>query len=183
MAELFPRYHRDNIAFTEITMAADRKYYLIVDAILDNIVCMFNELGFIKKDIGNYTNYVLGNTFCIPVYVDKLGFIIEYAHSEEEAHNNMHGDGDSYPLIFGETAILAGIYADIVREVTELSENMNDLLISNGFTVEQYNKRLYYIKDGIYCVPQHKPGFTKLYITYAESIDVADNDVNDFGMK
>jgi len=180
VTKLFPRYHRGDIAFTDIKEAADRMYYNEIDALLDDIEKIFWELGFSKRDIGRYTNYVLGNTFCIPVYVDKLGFIIEYAESEEEALNNMHGDGDSYPFDFGCAAILAGVYADIVRDVPELCDNMNDQLVSGGFTIEHYNDRFYYIKDGIYCVPQHKPGRTKLFITYAESIDAAENDVNDF---
>ena len=120
MTELFPRYHRDNIAFTDIKEAADRIHYDEIDALFDDIIKVFLELGFSEKNIGRYTNFVLGNTYCIPVYVDSLGFLIEYAESEQEAIINGHGDGDSYPLYMGRKAILEAIRLDLLKEVPEL---------------------------------------------------------------
>jgi len=55
-----------------------------VDDILSKIIELLFSFGFIKKKIGMYTNYVLGNTCCIPNYVGGgIGFLIEYADSEE----------------------------------------------------------------------------------------------------
>ena len=161
-------------------MSTDNSYYDKMNSILGKIVELFIGLGFSKEDVGCRTNYKIGNTYCIPVYVNSLGFLIEYADSKEDAHNNLYDDGDPYPLYFEESAILAGIYADIIREVPELCDNMKDLLVSGGFTIEHYNDWFYYVKAGIYCVPQHEPNRTKLFITYAESIDVAENDFSVF---
>jgi len=57
---------------------------------------------------------------------------------------------------------------------------MVDLLISHGFEAVCLDERLFYVKAGVYCVPQHRLGGTKLYITHANSIDEAVSDINEF---
>jgi hypothetical protein len=87
---------------------------------MDNIEQMLNKIknrlldfGFKRVQINGDINYVLGNLYCIPFYLKSIGFIIEYAHSLEEAQKNMHGDGDAFPLEMGEEAILSGIEEEI----------------------------------------------------------------------
>ena len=152
-----------------------------VDDILSKIIELLFSFGFIKKKIGMYTNYVLGNTCCIPNYVGGgIGFLIEYADSEEDTLKNFHEDSDAFSPEIGEAAILAGICADIIREVPELNANMIDHLISNGFDSVYYSNRLFYVKDRIYCIPQYIPDRTKLFILYAKSVEEAESAVNEF---
>ena len=62
-------------------------------------------------------NYVRGDLYCIPQYIESLGFLIEYADSYEEAKNHGHEDGDAFPLEMGEKDILAGIEAEIRQKI------------------------------------------------------------------
>jgi hypothetical protein len=87
------------------------------EQILEKIKKLLIDFGFIEKVISNEyrseTNYVLGDLFCIPQYIGKLGFLIEYAHSFDEAQKHWHEDGDSFPLAMGEDAILSGLENEI----------------------------------------------------------------------
>ena len=95
-----------------------------IQKILDKIILMLIRLGFVKTIVTNQykseINYVRGNLYCIPQYVESLGFLIEYANSYEEAKNHGHEDGDAFPLLMGENAILKGLEYE-VRQV--LGEN------------------------------------------------------------
>lgn len=88
-----------------------------VEYILEKITEILIGLGFVEKVVtNNYRsekNYVHGNLYCIPQYINKLGFLIEYAHSFDEAQKHWHEDGDSFPLEMGEVAILAGLEKEI----------------------------------------------------------------------
>jgi len=62
-----------------------------VDDILSKIIELLFSFGFIEKKVGMRANYALGNTHCIPNYVGGgIGFLIEYAGSEEEALKDLH---------------------------------------------------------------------------------------------
>ena len=93
----------------------------LITHILSEIRRVFLDLGLspiiVSNDYSDEINYVLGNLYCIPCYVDNLGFIIEYAHSHEEAQKHFHGDGDVFPLKMGEEAILLGIKKEIMSEL------------------------------------------------------------------
>lgn len=77
------------------------------------------RLGFketvITNEYRSEVNYVYKNLYCIPGYVEGLGFIIEYADSFEEAQKHFHDDGDVFPLALGEDAILTGVEQEVRR--------------------------------------------------------------------
>jgi len=88
-----------------------------VQKILERIKKTLLEMRFEEKIITNpyrsVTNYVYENIYCIPRYIKRLGFLIEYAHSYDEAKNHGHEDGDALPLELGEDAILLGLVNEI----------------------------------------------------------------------
>ena len=92
-----------------------------VQLILEKIKSMLLEMEFEETIITNpyrsETNYVRGNLYCIPQYVESLGFLIEYADSYEEAKSHGHEDGDSFPLEMGESAILTGLQGEIRQNI------------------------------------------------------------------
>ena len=92
-----------------------------VQQILEKIKVMLLKMGFSETVVTNpyrsETNYVRGNLYCIPQYVGRLGFLIEYADSYEEAKNHGHEDGDSFPLEMGEKVILAGLEKEIRQNI------------------------------------------------------------------
>ena len=94
-----------------------------IEYILGKIRELLINLGFTEKtimnDYRNETNYVYNNLYCIPQYVEKLGFLIEYAYSFDEAKNHWHEDGDGFPLEMGEKAILLGIEKEIRETMKE----------------------------------------------------------------
>jgi len=93
--------------------------------ILEKIKIMLLDMGFEETVVTNpyrsFTNYVRGDLYCEPQYIERLGFLIEYAHSYEEAQKQWHEDGDSHPLQIGEEAILYGLEKE-VRENMESHE-------------------------------------------------------------
>ena len=91
-----------------------------ISRILINIKNMIKTLGFVEKTINNRVNFVMGNTYCIPQYVEDIGFLVEYAASEDEALKNWHEDSDAFPVDMGEKAILGGIFFDLLSNVPEL---------------------------------------------------------------
>jgi len=91
------------------------------DKILEKLKQLLLSLGFIERRVGINTCYVMGSTYCMPSFVGGgIGFLIEYAHSEEEANKNWYGDGEAFPLEIGEEAILAGIRAELHDSILEL---------------------------------------------------------------
>ena len=92
-----------------------------VQQILERIKLLLIKLGFKEITITNQyrseVNYVRGDLFCIPQYVESLGFLVEYAFSFQEAQKHFHEDGESFPLAMGENAILAGIEAGIRKNM------------------------------------------------------------------
>jgi hypothetical protein len=92
-----------------------------VQRILEKIKAMLLQMGFAETIVTNLyrseTNYVHGNLYCIPQYVERLGFLIEYADSYEEAKNHGHEDGDSFSLEMGEKAILAGLEKEVKQNI------------------------------------------------------------------
>ena len=57
--------------------------------------------------------------YCKPLYVESLGFLIEYADSYEIAKNHGHEDGDTYPLFLGEKTILQSLAKEIDGDVLD----------------------------------------------------------------
>ena len=92
-----------------------------VQHILEQIKVMLLRMGFRERIVTNQyrseTNYVRGNLYCIPQYVERLGFLIEYADSYEEAKNHGHEDGDSFPLEMGEKFILDGLEKEVRQNI------------------------------------------------------------------
>ena len=92
-----------------------------IQKILEKIKLMLLRMGFEETIVTNpyrsETNYVRGNLYCIPQYVEGLGFLIEYAESYEEAKNHGHEDGDAFPLEMGEQIILSGLEEDILKSI------------------------------------------------------------------
>ena len=90
-----------------------------IGQILIRIKEILLHLGFketvITNEYRSETNYVYKNLYCIPGYVEGLGFIIEYADSFEEAQKHFHDDGDVFPLVLGEDVILAGLEQEVQR--------------------------------------------------------------------
>ncbi len=88
-----------------------------VQQILGKIKAMLLKMGFVETPVTNpyrsEINFVRSNLYCIPQYVECLGFLIEYADSYEEAKKHGHEDGDSFPLEMGEAAILAGLEKEV----------------------------------------------------------------------
>jgi len=93
-----------------------------VDRILSKIVEVFKTLGFSEDRINDRVNFVMSDTYCIPQYVNTIGFLVEYADSRKEALNNMYDDSDAFPLDIGETKILEGILSDILVNVPEVNK-------------------------------------------------------------
>ena len=95
-----------------------------VQQILEKVKTMLLKMGFSETVVTNpyrsETNYVRGNLYCIPQYVERLGFLIEYADSYEEAKNHGHEDGDSFPLEIGEKAILAGLEKEVRQNINNI---------------------------------------------------------------
>jgi len=93
-----------------------------VQQILEKIKAMLLKMGFAETTVTNLyrseINYVRGNLYCIPQYVERLGFLIEYANSYEEAKNHGHEDGDSFPLEMGERTILAGLEKEVRQNIS-----------------------------------------------------------------
>jgi hypothetical protein len=90
-----------------------------INRILDKIKSILTSLKFKTIDINGETNYVYENIYCIPHYIQQIGFFIEYAHSLEEAQKNWHSDGDGFPLEMGEQAILAGLEKEVRKNVND----------------------------------------------------------------
>jgi len=94
-----------------------------VEIILGKLKEMLLRLGFKETVITNAyrseINYVYKNLYCIPICIEKLGFIMEYAGSYEDAAKYWHDDGDAFPLGMGEEAILAGIEHEVRRELMD----------------------------------------------------------------
>ena len=92
--------------------------------LLQEIKRMLLRFGFKETVVTNQyrseTNYVYKNLYCIPGYVNGLGFIMEYASSFEEAQNHLHEDGDAFPLEMGEQAILSGLENEIRQALSDL---------------------------------------------------------------
>jgi adenylate cyclase class IV len=90
--------------------------------ILEKIKAMLLRLGFVETIVTNpyrsETNYVRGNLYCIPQYVESLGFFVEYTDSYEEAKNHGHEDGDAFPLSMGEDAILRSLKQEIQQNLS-----------------------------------------------------------------
>ena len=90
-----------------------------VQQILEKIELMLLEMGFeeivVENEYRNEKNYAYGNLYCIPQYVDALGFLVEYADSYEEAKKHGHEDGDSFPMELGEAPILEGIKQEVKK--------------------------------------------------------------------
>ena len=88
-----------------------------VQQILAKIKAMLTSMGFKEMTITNpyrsEINYVLDKLYCIPQYIESLGFLIEYADSYEEAKNHGHEDGDAFPMSLGESAILEGLKQEV----------------------------------------------------------------------
>jgi hypothetical protein len=85
--------------------------------ILNEIKNLLINLNFKEVLISGRTNYVYKNTYCIPHYIETLGFLIEYASSMEEAKKNFHEDGEVFPLSMGKNAILDGLEKELQRDV------------------------------------------------------------------
>ena len=94
-----------------------------VERIMSQIKKMLFQLGFketiIKNEYRGDINYVYGDKYCDITYLKKLGFIIGYANSYEEAAKYWHCDGDSFPLDMGEEAILEGIEKEIRENLSK----------------------------------------------------------------
>jgi hypothetical protein len=90
-----------------------------ITQILDKIKNLLILLQFKTIDINGEINYAYENTYCIPHYIQHIGFFIEYAHSLEEAQKSLHSDGDGFPLEMGENAILAGLEAEIRQSIAK----------------------------------------------------------------
>jgi len=96
-----------------------------VKQILEKMAVMLLEMGFketvITNPYRNEVNYVYGNLYCIPEYLESIGFIMEYAGSFEEAQKHFHEDGDSFPLAMGEEAILSGLANEVRLAINQQS--------------------------------------------------------------
>ena len=96
-----------------------------VEQILEKIKLMLLKMGFEKTTVTNQyrteTNYVYGNLYCIPQYVESLVFLIEYADSLEEAQKHWHEDGDAFPLSMGEKAVLEGLEQEVQQTLIQFS--------------------------------------------------------------
>ena len=93
-----------------------------VELILEKMKSILIEMGFKKIVITNpyrsEINYVRNDVFCIPRYVEGLGFLIEYADSYEQAQNHGHEDGDAFPISMGEDNILLSLTNEIHQMIT-----------------------------------------------------------------
>ncbi|MPM27932.1 hypothetical protein SDC9_74448 [bioreactor metagenome] len=85
--------------------------------ILGEIREMFLRLGFHIEEINGEINYVYNDLYCIPHYIEHIGFFVEYADSFEQAKKNLHEDGDSYRLDIGEVVILDGLEKEIRKNI------------------------------------------------------------------
>ena len=98
------------------------------EEILRKIEKIFFELGFNEVFVNHYKankiekNFVYKDLYCVPICVEKLGFIIEYAESLHNAQLYMYDDGDSFPLEIGEKAILEGIKLELLNVIADLKE-------------------------------------------------------------
>lgn len=95
-----------------------------IGLILTKIKEILLHLGFketvVTNEYRNETNYVYKNLYCIPGYVEGLGFIIEYADSLEEARKHFYDDGDVFPLALGEDAILLEVEKEVRQNINNI---------------------------------------------------------------
>ena len=98
-----------------------------IEQILFKINEVFIDLGFNQVAIEHYLankremNFVFGNMYCFPVYIESLGFIIQYAYSLREAQHYAYDDGCRFPLRMGEAAILDGIRNELIEAISEIN--------------------------------------------------------------
>jgi len=92
-----------------------------VQQILSRIKIMLVSMGFEETTVVNpyrsASNFVREGLYCIPQYVERLGFLIEYANSYEDAQKHRYDDGDVFPLALGEEAILEGLRQEIMSNM------------------------------------------------------------------
>ena len=100
-----------------------------IEKILQQIKEMFLNLKFHEIKINGKTNYVLGNLYCIPQYINSLGFLIEYADSLEAAKKNWHDDGGSFPLSMGTNAILEGLGEELRIEMLKCNDSLTSSMV------------------------------------------------------
>jgi hypothetical protein len=93
-----------------------------VETVLESIRVLLLELGFssitVVSPYKSELNYVHDNLYCIPRYIESLGFLIEYADSLEDAINQRYEDGDVFSLALGVGRILDGIKKEVLDEIT-----------------------------------------------------------------
>ena len=99
-----------------------------VREIYSKIESMMHEIGFKEEIVNHYKagktnkNYVRGTMYCLPVFVETLGFIVEYADSLHDAQLYMYDDGDCFPLELGEAAILEGIRKELQEAISDMDK-------------------------------------------------------------
>ena len=99
---------------TEVKQLLTKIESLMIKLGFEEVLVKHFETGVIEK------NYFYGGTYCVPVYIDTLGFIIEYADSLQEAQNCLYEDGAKFPMHLGEAAILSGIKKELVKIMSEV---------------------------------------------------------------
>ena len=95
-----------------------------IEQILQQIKELFLNLNFKEIEINGRINYFIGDTYCVPQYIESLGFLIEYADSLENAKKNWHEDGESFPIGMGANGILSGIGEELRRYVLRFDRKM-----------------------------------------------------------
>ena len=90
-----------------------------IEKIYKNLAEFFHANGFREAIISGEKNYIKGNLYCVPICLEKIGFLIDYAHSLEEAQKNMHYDGAAVPLSETDEVIVAELKAEILAEMKE----------------------------------------------------------------
>ena len=84
-----------------------------IDKILGRIRQMLMDLGFQKTALHGETTYQYKNLYCIPHFIQTLGYLIEYADSLEAAQKNQYEDGDVFPEEMDAEAILQGLEREV----------------------------------------------------------------------
>ena len=90
------------------------------ERVREEIVKLFLELGLKKTMLNDEEVFTDGKSYFCIVYIPSWEtFIIEIAHSLEEAEKNMYNDSDRYYVSDGIDVIIEQVRKDMIKVLSE----------------------------------------------------------------
>jgi len=93
------------------------------EAILARLARMLEEVGFQKTEVNGNITYQYRDLFCRPDYAPRIGFLIEYASSREEAEKNWYADGDRVWEDLAADQIVHILKKEVLAQLRDLPED------------------------------------------------------------